>query len=66
MRYEAYLSAFDVFDQIHITFRVWTSGDTEQERRVYDLQRTLTVAGTGRTDPAAWLLDALVAAAETL
>lgn len=66
MRYDAYITVYDVFDQVHITYRVWRAGDTKEDRHVDVLNHTVTVAGTGRTEPSAWLLDALVAAAETL
>lgn len=66
MRYELRLIAYDMLDQVHI---VGILEETDQgfdgptERR---LRWTATVQGTGKSTPAAWTTDTLIAALEAL
>lgn len=66
MRYEARLTAYDLFDQVQVSARVWDSEQGTVAAGEADLTVSTRYAGQGEADPARWLLEALVALAETL
>jgi hypothetical protein len=66
MRYEARIVTYDVMDRIAISMTVRQSTDAPEHGQQTVYHKVTTVPGTGENDPRAWLLEALVAAAETL
>jgi hypothetical protein len=66
MRYEARITAYDLFDQVAIGARVWDSHETEGVKGLDLVWVTTTFPGEGQTDPRRWLAEALVALLEQL
>ena len=61
----ARVTMYDMLDQVCVSAQVWSdsgTGDPLEEVA----RASLTFNGSGETDPATWLRDALVALAETL
>lgn len=66
MRYEARLAAYDLFDLVQVTARVWDSQSSTIDDPPECLRVATTVLGEGEADPAIWLREALLALAEEL
>lgn len=66
MRYEVRLSAYDVMDQIWVSLTLHSQQDVAEGIGSALVHVSTSVAGTGETDPHAWIRDALVAALEAI
>ena len=66
MWYSATINAFDVMGDVHVSAQVRARGDSHEDPVLTVRGYTTTVPGSGETDPAVWLRDALLALAETL
>lgn len=65
MRYEVRLTAFDLFDQVHVAWVMESTVAHTHQRETIALG-TNTVMGVGELDERTWLRDVLVATIETL
>ena len=66
MRYEATITAYDCLDKVTVAYTLRERPDNPEEPTLTVLRGSQTVQGEGQSEPARWLLDALVAAIETL
>lgn len=66
MWYSATINAYDVLGDVWITVVVREAVPGPTTEQVALFQRHVQFQGTGESDPAQWLQDALVALAETL
>lgn len=66
MRYDAHISVYDVLDEVWIAYTVVETSNELPPTSRQVLKGTVQQRGEGHSDPSRWLLDALVAAAETL
>lgn len=66
MRYEARVVIYDVMDRVAISMTVKQSTDNPDHGQQTVYHKVTTVPGSGEDSPERWLLDALIAAAETL
>lgn len=65
MRYEVRLTAFDLFDQVHVAW-VITAGSADTHERETVALGTNGFKGVGEGDEREWLKDVLVSTIETL
>ena len=66
MRYETEIRAYDIFDRVWISARVWETRPDAPGRSDCLLTVAVSAAGEGISEPGEWLRDALIALAETL
>lgn len=66
MRYETRIAAYDVLDQVWVTARLWETDGVDPAVAVPVVERSVSFAGEGVSDPQVWLRDALVALLESL
>jgi len=59
MRYEARIQAYDSFEQVLISVRVWETKEPLQRRDEAYLSFTATTRGLGESDPTKWLRGVL-------
>lgn len=55
MRYEARITAYDMFDQVLIGVRVWETPPGSASRAEVLVELTELAQGTGESDPTKWL-----------
>ena len=64
MRYEAEVTAFDMFDQIHVSAVIYSTKPGPDFTREPEAMITVFAPGVGESDPREWLRDVLVALIE--
>lgn len=66
MRYEVRITAYDMFDQIHISWRLWETDTTGFHPPELVTTGVDCLAGEGESDPHRWLRNIAIALAESL
>lgn len=66
MRYELRLNAFDMLDQVHISWHLEVTDGSGPLQPRSVLSGVLDLRGEGEGDPSAWIQDALIGVLETL
>jgi hypothetical protein len=66
MRYEARVSAYDMFGQIQVSASLQRTPQAPGDSYVTLVSKSVLVDGRGISDPEEWLRDALTAILETL
>lgn len=66
MRYEARVTAYDCLDRVAVGATLYRSTDGLPQPQERVLGISVLARGTGETEPADWLRDALVALLEAL
>jgi hypothetical protein len=65
-RYEARITAFDVFDTVHITAQLWDTNGIDPAIDSADLIIVTTLRGYGTSEQREWLREALLGLLEEL
>lgn len=66
MRYEARITAYDMFDQVQVAVVVWETDEDPTTPNTPVVRLVLARPGTGESDPYQWTRDVLVQALENL
>lgn len=66
MKFIASMHAYDVLDNVQITVLVRSYPDYNEPGSELELAQAMVIKGEGITDARQWLLDVLLALAETL
>lgn len=66
MRYEVRVTAYDMFDQVHISWRIWETDNMGFGSMELVTQGTDVLQGEGESDPHRWLRNIAIGLAESL